>query len=249
MTWRRSCVGGLAIAVLLATGLAVAQQGAGSAGDSAAGAGKADAGKSAEKTAAEKPAGGAATQFPYPGDPAPPDASTGGSSGAGQPAAAAPSATGKAADAFPYPGDPGAGSAPDHGSQSPAGSSSDDDALPDPDAVPQSSSRRMLPKVKDLQSPQERAAEDVKVAKFYRDAGNLNAAYLRARDAVKYQPDDAEAHFLLAETALKLNKRDEAVAEFRATLQLDATSKQVKESRRLLQQLGADGQDPAAQSR
>ena len=88
-----------------------------------------------------------------------------------------------------------------------------------------------------LQSDEERAAEDLNVAKFYEQSGDLNAAYLRARDAVKVQPSDPEAHFVLGHLAQKLNKRDEAIAEYNSYLQLEPDGEKIKQARKALTQL------------
>jgi Tfp pilus assembly protein PilF len=88
-----------------------------------------------------------------------------------------------------------------------------------------------------LQSADEREEEDLSVAKFYTDRGDLKGAYMRSQDAVKTVPDDPDAHFALAEAALKLNKKDEAIAEYSATLKLDPTDKVAKASRKALQHL------------
>ena len=71
-----------------------------------------------------------------------------------------------------------------------------------------------------LQSIDEREQEDLDVAHFYIQTGDLQGAYLRSQDAVKMAPDDPDAHFALAEIALKLNKKDEAIAEYNACLKL-----------------------------
>lgn len=200
-----------------------------------------------------------AQQFPYPGDKsksapkapavsADPDA----------PAPAAPDAN--PAKQFPYPGDktkaapddnpakqfpyPGDSKPPDGSSSS---SSSDpavdpDNPTPttdpdDPAASVEQSHRRKLPKVRNLQTDDEREAEDLKVARYYRSTGNWNAAYLRSKDAVKLKPDDPDAHILLAEAAHKLNKKDEAVAEYSALLKLDASDDQIKEAHKALSRL------------
>jgi len=102
---------------------------------------------------------------------------------------------------------------------------------------PRAASRRRLPKVKKLQSDDDRAAEDLKIAKFYEQSGDLNAAYMRTRDAVKYQPADPEAHFALAHLAQKLNKRDEAIAEYNAYLQLAPDGTQIKQAQKALGQI------------
>jgi cytochrome c-type biogenesis protein CcmH/NrfG len=50
-------------------------------------------------------------------------------------------------------------------------------------------------------------------------------------------PDDPEAHLMLAELALKLNKRDEAIAEYGACLKLDPSGKEAKDARKALARL------------
>ena len=52
-----------------------------------------------------------------------------------------------------------------------------------------------------------------------------------------HQPTDPDAHLLLAESAQKLNKRDEAIAEYNATLKLDASEDQIKTARKALTRL------------
>ena len=100
----------------------------------------------------------------------------------------------------------------------------DADPVPDPDAgtsvrtaltVP---SRRKLAKVEDLDAREE---DDIQVAKYYLDDGDYPGAYARAQDAVRLYPDDAEAHFYLAEAARRLKKTTEAKAEYTRSLQLD----------------------------
>ena len=55
-------------------------------------------------------------------------------------------------------------------------------------------------------------------------------AYLRAKDAVKTQPDYSAAHFALAEIAQKMKKKDEAIAEFQTYLKLDPDGEKAKEA-------------------
>ena len=134
------------------------------------------------------------------------------------PAGAAPTSP---QSAFPYPGDPDApGASSSSSSSSGAGSS---DPLPGLDDVGSegTETRRRLPKVTKLQNDEDRAYEDLTVAKFYQDKGNLNAAYLRSKDAVKVQPQLPDAHLALAQIADKLQKRDEAAAEFATYLKLE----------------------------
>lgn len=137
---------------------------------------------------------------------------------------------------------PGSDSSNSSSSSSSSSSSAGDDApsdagsppLDDRSDNPGVSIRRRLPKVQKLQSDEDRAAEDLNVAKFYEQSGDLNAAYLRTRDAVKYQPSDPEAHFALARIAQKLNKRDEAVAEYNAYLRLAPDGLQIKQAQKAL---------------
>lgn len=61
----------------------------------------------------------------------------------------------------------------------------------------------------------------MRVAKFYSGVGNYQGAYLRGKDAIKIMPNDAESHFVLAQAAQKLNRKDEAIAEYDQYLKLD----------------------------
>jgi Tfp pilus assembly protein PilF len=88
-----------------------------------------------------------------------------------------------------------------------------------------------------LQTPDEREAEDLDVAHFYTQTGDLQGAYLRSQDAVKTAPDDPDAHFALAEIALKLNKRDQAIAEYNACLKLDPDERKAAAARKALARL------------
>lgn len=190
-------------------------------------------------------------RFPFPGESTPQKSTPPpGSPEAPTPDGKPPSA----ADKFPFPSSapPMPGSEPSRGSSSSSSSSSDSSSsADDPNAPeagraplddkgdnPKASVRRRLPKVEKLQSDEERAAEDLKVSKFYEDAGNLNAAYLRAQDAVKYQPSDPYTHFALAHVAEKLNKRDQAIAEYNEYLKLDPDGLKIKQARKALEQLG-----------
>ncbi|HEX7158039.1 MAG TPA: tetratricopeptide repeat protein, partial [Edaphobacter sp.] len=148
----------------------------------------------------------------------------------------------------PFPGEPEGSSS--SGSSSSSSSSGDDATTPaatddhpwddkgdNPASTTKQSGRRRLPKVQNPQSDEERATEDLNVAKFYEDQGNLNAAYLRLKDAVKYQPNDSDVHFELAQLAQKMNKRDEAIAEFGTYLKLDPDGLKIKQAKKALAQL------------
>lgn len=94
-----------------------------------------------------------------------------------------------------------------------------------------SSRRRPLPKVEDLGR---RESEDLQVSRYYASTGNHIAAYMRAKDAVRVVPGDSAAHFALAEAAAALKKTDEAVAEYRASLQLAPQGDNAAKARRAL---------------
>jgi len=153
---------------------------------------------------------------------------------------APPSAPTPAAKSFPFPDDA------DKASSSSSSSSSNPDtpdapADPDKPALADKGSsgstraqRRHLPKVEDLD---QREAKDLEVAHYYATTGNFTAAYNRAKDAVTTIPDDPLAHFALAESAQKLNKTDEALAEYKLYLKLDPDGEKAKSAQRALTEL------------
>lgn len=195
-------------------------------------------------------AAGPRQQFPYPGDqpgdpanadpddPIPARQSSASSSPAVPAAPAdtspptAPAAAGK--KQFPYPGDPDPAAAAGPSGSSSSSSSSSSAADPDDPldtttpAANVTPGRRKLPKVKKLQSDEDREAEDVRVAKFYHDEGNSLAAYNRLRDATKLATDDADAWFLLGDVAQKLHKPEEASEAFRKFLELEPNTPRAK---------------------
>ena len=190
-----------------------------------------------------------AEKFPFPEEPSAP-APPAVSAPAPPPAAASPDAPAGAKKDFPFPGED-AKPAASGGESSSSSSSGDDPAPADPDAAglkdkgsegsqaPQG--RHLLHRVNPigtkLQSPEEREAEDLDVAHYYTQTGDLKGALLRTQDAVKLAPDDPDAHFALAETARKLNKLDVAIAEYGACLKLDPDDKEAKAARKELARL------------
>jgi tetratricopeptide (TPR) repeat protein len=86
-----------------------------------------------------------------------------------------------------------------------------------------------------------RAEKDMQVADYYIKDGNYAGAYLRYKDAVTFAPDDAEAHFRLAEMARKQGKKTEAASEYAACLKLDEQGKRAKEARKALEELKSPG--------
>ena len=66
---------------------------------------------------------------------------------------------------------------------------------------------------------------------------NYQGAYLRAKDAVKVQPDYSLGHFALAQVAQKMKKKDEAIAEYQTYLKLDPEGEKAKAAQKALAEL------------
>jgi hypothetical protein len=181
---------------------------------------------------AKKPS--VAEQFPFPGTP---------SKSSPPPDSPSPTTTPKsAAEEHPFPTEPAPRLPGDDASSSSSGSgSAADPDVPDTD-LPKpgeegSSVHRKLPKVRRVQTDDERVDEDLRVAKFYMRDDNLPGAYLRAKDAVKVQPEYSDTHFALAEIAQKMKKKEEAVAEYQLYLKLDPDGEKAKAAQRALDEL------------
>jgi len=215
------------------------------------------------KPAGSQSAPSAADRFPFPGEPSANSApGIGAPSAPNAPASASQPAD--TATRFPFPGEgSGSATAPDmpatpspadaSSSSSSSSSSSGDNPNPfgdaaSPDLKDAGSEgtqtrpsghilHRAPPPAPKPQTAAEREEEDLRVANFNLDSGNVPGAYMRARDAVKTAPDDPEAHFALAETAAKLGKKEEAIAEYKACLSLDPSDDRRKASDKALQRL------------
>jgi Tfp pilus assembly protein PilF len=66
---------------------------------------------------------------------------------------------------------------------------------------------------------------------------NYQGAYLRAKDAVKIQPEYSATHFALAQVAEKMKKKDEAIAEYQTYLKLDPDGEKAKDAQKALAEL------------
>jgi hypothetical protein len=200
--------------------------------------------------AAKKPSS-AAEQFPFPGEPSkpknPPDSQ---SPSTNTPDSPSPTKTtpSDAATQHPFPTQPPPKLPGDDSSSSSSSSGDDPNATPtpaddptakgDPSNPPEGTSvHRKLPKVKRVQTDDERVDEDLSVAKFYMNDENYQGAYLRAKDAVNIQPEYSAAHFVLAEIAQKMKKKDEAIAEFQTYLKLDPDGEKAKAAKKALADL------------
>jgi hypothetical protein len=198
---------------------------------------------------AKKPSS-AAEQFPFPGEPSksknPPDSP---SPSTTPPDSPSPTTTtpSDAATQHPFPTQPPPKLPGDDSSSSSSSSSGDDPnanpaddstAKGDPSNPPEGTSvHRKLPKVKRVQTDDERVNEDLSVAKFYMNDENYQGAYLRAKDAVSVQPEYSATHFALAEIAQKMKKKDEAIAEYQTYLKLDPDGEKAKAAKKALAEL------------
>ena len=205
--------------------------------------------------AAKKPSS-AAEQFPFPGEASkpknPPDSPSPATTPPDSPSPTTNTTTSPsdAAAQHPFPTQPPPKLPGDDSSSSSSSSSSSDDPNPaptptddptangDPSSPPEGTSvHRKLPKVKRVQTDDERVDEDLSVAKFYMHDENYQGAYLRAKDAVNIQPEFSAAHFTLAEILQKMKKKDEAIAEFQTYLKLDPEGEKAKAAKKALAEL------------
>lgn len=88
-----------------------------------------------------------------------------------------------------------------------------------------------------------RAAEDDRIGKFYMDKGNWLAAYNRFKDALRFEPDDADAAYGLAEAASKMRNTPEAIAAYKKCLELDPDGPHSKASQKALKSLEGPGKE------
>jgi predicted component of type VI protein secretion system len=96
--------------------------------------------------------------------------------------------------------------------------------------------KKKLPPVA-VQTPSQRADEDLSVYEFYMNDKNFRGAYARAQDAVTNASDDPNAHFALAEVARKLGMLDQSISEYKKTLELDPIPKQKKASEQAIKEM------------
>ena len=88
------------------------------------------------------------------------------------------------------------------------------------------------------------ARKDVKVGDFYAKKGNHRAAAGRYSEAVKWDPNFAEAYLKLAEARDKLDQPAEALKAYRAYLRLDPDGKKARAARERLATLGKEAALP-----
>lgn len=82
-----------------------------------------------------------------------------------------------------------------------------------------------------------RAKKDIQVGDYYMDSGDYRGAYLRFKDAVKYDQGDLDAVFGLAQSARKIGRYDEAARNFRVYLAVESKGSKAKEARKALREM------------
>lgn len=99
---------------------------------------------------------------------------------------------------------------------------------------------------KDVRDPK-RAAEDVKVGKFYMDTEDWKGAYDRFQDALHFEPDNADAAYGMAEAAARMNLSPQAIAAYKKYLDMDPDGPHAKASLKALKKL--EGSDKKASNK
>lgn len=88
----------------------------------------------------------------------------------------------------------------------------------------------------DVRNPY-RAADDDNVADFYYKNGNYMGAYMRYKDAIHYKPDDAKAHYGLAQLEQQFGQNDDAIQHYNEYLKLEPDGSKAKDARRAIKKL------------
>lgn len=91
-----------------------------------------------------------------------------------------------------------------------------------------------------------KAAKDIEVGDFYFKRKNYRAAESRYREALYYKNNDAEATFRLAICMEKLQRPDDAVAEFQSYLRILPNGSKSEDARRAIERLSKPQSEKAA---
>lgn len=83
------------------------------------------------------------------------------------------------------------------------------------------------------------AENELKVARFYMKRGSAKAAALRCEEALKWNPQSADAYLLLGEAREKLKDKKAAVEAYKKYLEVAGDSKGAAGVRKRLERLGA----------
>jgi tetratricopeptide (TPR) repeat protein len=91
-----------------------------------------------------------------------------------------------------------------------------------------------------------KAAKDVEVGDYYFKKKNYKAAGARYQDALIYKPNDAVAHFRLAESLDKTGNSGEAILHYQEYLKILPHGPFAEDAQKALARLNADQSKPAA---
>ncbi|HYK35301.1 tetratricopeptide repeat protein [Alloacidobacterium sp.] len=83
------------------------------------------------------------------------------------------------------------------------------------------------------------AADDVHVGQFYLNREDYKGAYARFKEATQADPGNADAVFYLAETARRMNHRDEAVQNYQLYLAALPDGPKAKDARKALKEMAS----------
>lgn len=104
----------------------------------------------------------------------------------------------------------------------------------DPDAK-----RTEQPKVSEPVHNSQMSAKDVSIAKMYFQNENYRGAYIRYKEALSLDPENADAAFGVAESSRRLNQTQEAIDNYQLCLKIDPDGPRAKAARKALNSLSA----------
>jgi tetratricopeptide (TPR) repeat protein len=84
------------------------------------------------------------------------------------------------------------------------------------------------------------ARKDAEIGDYYLESGNFKGAYERFTEANRSDPGNAEAVYGLGESARRLNRRDEALRNYRLYLAALPRGPHAKEIRKAMKEMGVD---------
>jgi tetratricopeptide (TPR) repeat protein len=84
------------------------------------------------------------------------------------------------------------------------------------------------------------ARKDAEIGDFYMESGNFKGAYERFQEANRSDPGNAEAVYGLGESARHLDRRDEALRNYRLYLAALPNGPHAKEIRKAMKEMGAE---------
>ncbi len=106
--------------------------------------------------------------------------------------------------------------------------------------APADDSAAPAPSITSMRYDPKLARKDAEIGDYYMESGNFKGAYDRFLEANRSDPGNAEAVYGLGESARHLDRRDEALRNFRLYLAALPNGPHAKEIRKALREMGAD---------